>query len=89
MECAKYAFTGNGTHQVQMKASHGNTEQNQESKSVYLAFEYFGNETLDYDPTLGVLSTAANPLDITTMLLVGGSAAAVIVVAALIVKMRG
>jgi hypothetical protein len=89
MECAKYAFTENGTHQVQMRASHGDAEQNQEGKSVYLAFEYFGNETLDYDPTLGVLSSDVNPLDTATLLLVGGGAAAVIIVAALIVKMRG
>ncbi|MHA2118442.1 MAG: hypothetical protein ACW98J_05950, partial [Candidatus Thorarchaeota archaeon] len=78
MECAEFAFADNSTvepHQVQMKATHGEAEQASVGKSVYLAFEYFGNETLDYDPTLGVLSADSPvPLDSEQLLLIGGAA---------------
>jgi hypothetical protein len=92
MECAEFAFADNSTiepHEVQMKATHGEADQNSVGKSLYLAFEYFGNETLDYDPTLGVL--AANepmPLDGEQLLLIGGAGVALLVVIALVVKTR-
>jgi hypothetical protein len=92
MECAEFAFADNSTvepHQVQMKATHGEAEQASVGKSVYLAFEYFGNETLDYDPTLGVLSADTPvPLDSEQLLLIGGAAVALLVVIALVVKTR-
>jgi hypothetical protein len=92
MECAEFAFADNSTidpHQVQMKATHGEAEQGSVGKSVYLAFEYFGNETLDYDPTLGVLSAdEPGPLDSEQLLLIGGAAVALLVVIALVVKTR-
>jgi hypothetical protein len=91
MECAEFAFADNSTidpHQVQMRATHGQAEQGSIGKSVYLAFEYFGNETLDYDPTLGVLSTdGLVPLG-SEILLIGGAAVALLVVIALVVKTR-
>ncbi|MFW9965636.1 MAG: hypothetical protein ACFFEA_00645 [Candidatus Thorarchaeota archaeon] len=91
MECAEFAFADNSTiepHQVQMRATHGQAEQGSIGKSVYLAFEYFGNETLDYDPTLGVLSAdGLLPLG-SEILLIGGAAVALLVVIALVVKTR-
>ncbi|MGD9380942.1 MAG: hypothetical protein PVI03_00695 [Candidatus Thorarchaeota archaeon] len=92
MECAEFAFADNSTidpHQVQMRASHGEGEQGSVGKAVYLAFEYFGNETLDYDPTLGVLS-ADGPalLDTEQLLLIGGVAVTLLAVIALVVKTR-
>jgi hypothetical protein len=91
MECAEFAFADNSTidpHQVQMRATHGQAEQGSIGKSVYLAFEYFGNETLDYDPTLGVLSAdGLLPLG-SEILLIGGAAVALLVVIALVVKIR-
>ena len=92
MECAEFAFADNSTvdpHQVQMRASHGEGEQGSVGKAVYLAFEYFGNETLDYDPTLGVLS-ADDPvlLDTEQLLLIGGVAVTLLVVIALVLRTR-
>jgi hypothetical protein len=92
MECAEFAFADNSTidpHQVQMRASHGEGEQGSVGKAVYLAFEYFGNETLDYDPTLGVLSADGPvPLNSEQLLLIGGATVTLLVVIALVVKTR-
>lgn len=92
MECAEFAFADNSTtepHQVQMKATHGEAEQGSVGESVYLAFEYFGNETLDYDPTLGVLSSdGPAPLSNEQLLLIGGGTVALLVVVAIVVKTR-
>jgi len=93
MECAEFAFADNSTtepHQVQMRATHGEAEQGSVGKSVYLAFEYFGNETLDYDPTLGVLSAdGPAPLSSEQLLLIGGGTVALLVLVAIGVKTRG
>ncbi|MFX0106762.1 MAG: hypothetical protein ACFE7R_00605 [Candidatus Hodarchaeota archaeon] len=88
MECAEYAFTGNGTHQVQMKASHGEADQGQIGKSIFLAFEYFGNESLDYDPILGIEPTSDGTLDSDTLLLLGVGALAILIVLAIVVKLK-
>jgi hypothetical protein len=89
MECAKYAFADNSTHehQVQVKASHGDPEQGGVGNVVYLAFENFGNDSLDYDPTLGILSEDVAPLPTETLLIVGG-AVAVLLIVGIILKMR-
>lgn len=93
MECAEFAFADNSTtepHQVQMRATHGEAEQGSVGKAVYLAFEYFGNETLDYDPTIGVLSAdGPAPLSTEHLLLIGGGSVAVLVLVALVIKTRG
>jgi hypothetical protein len=87
MEYAQHAFAGNASHQVQVKASHGDALMAQEHKSIFLAFENFGEETLDYDPILGIspLSTTWTFLGIDynqLILLAGGfSAFALIVIA--------
>ena len=92
MECAEFAFADNSTvepHQVQMKATHGEADGGSIGKSVYLAFEYFGDETLDYDPTLGILSDG-DPLPLTSeqLVLVAGGAVVLLVVIALVVRTR-
>ncbi|UCH03582.1 MAG: hypothetical protein JSW05_08245 [Candidatus Thorarchaeota archaeon] len=53
MEYAQNAFAGNATHQVQVHASHGPCMGVQEGNAIFIAFENFGNETLDYDPIIG------------------------------------
>ncbi|MFW9965632.1 MAG: hypothetical protein ACFFEA_00625 [Candidatus Thorarchaeota archaeon] len=87
MEYAQNAFAGNASHQVQVRASHGEGFMAQEHKSLFIAFEYFGDETLDYDPILGIspLSTTWTFLGIDynqLVLLAGGfSVLAIIVIA--------
>ena len=55
----------------------------QEHNSIFLAFENFGDETLDYDPTLGIspLSTGATwtflGIDYNQLVLVAGGASVV------------
>ncbi|MFW9845136.1 MAG: hypothetical protein ACFFD6_00185 [Candidatus Thorarchaeota archaeon] len=93
MECASFAFADNSTvdpHQVQMKATHGEAEGEAIGESVYLAFEYFGNETLDYDPTLGILSEGDSPPPLSSdqLLIVAGGAIVLLVVIALVVRTR-
>ncbi|NHI83960.1 MAG: hypothetical protein EAX81_06635 [Candidatus Thorarchaeota archaeon] len=89
MECANFAYAENGTHQsqVQVKASHGSGGQGSIGNAVYIAFEYFGNNSLDYDPTLGILSEEVLPIPTETLLIVGG-AVIVLVVIAIVLKMR-
>lgn len=87
MEYAQNAFAGNASHQVQVRASHGDPLMVQERKSIFIAFEYFGDETLEYDPILGItaLATTWTFLGIEynqLVLLAGGfSALAIIVIA--------
>lgn len=58
---------------LQVKASYGEGVGAEGGESVYLAFEYFGDETLIYDPILGVESASTSILsDPTTLLLIGG-----------------
>lgn len=53
MEYAQNAFAANGTHQVQVKGSHGQDTNEQESNAIFLTFAHFeGN--LNYDPVLGI-----------------------------------
>ncbi|NWF94851.1 MAG: hypothetical protein HXY34_01780 [Candidatus Thorarchaeota archaeon] len=74
-------------NQIEVKASHGEGTGAEAGESVYLAFENFGNETLVYDPTLGIESTgSALPLDANTLMVVGGVAVVIAVIA--IVKHR-
>ncbi len=89
MECAKYAFADNTTHehQVQVKASHGDAEQGGVGNVVYIAFENFGDDSLDYDPTLGILSEEGIILPTETLLIIGG-AVAVLLIVGIILKMR-
>jgi hypothetical protein len=73
---------------IQVRASYGEGTGLEAGESVYLAFENFGNETLEYDPTLGIEAEGALPLlDPTTLLLIGGGIVALVVIVA-IVKLR-
>ncbi len=76
---------------LQVKASYGEGVGLEAGESIYLAFQNFGNETLEYDPIIGVdaasaTSTSAlvNPM---TLALIGG-AIVVLLVLAVIVKKR-
>ena len=84
MEYEETALAAQNT--LEVKASYGEGTGLEAGESIYLAFENFGNETLEYDPTLGIIPADAIPLD-TTLLLVGG-AIAIIVILALVIKMR-
>jgi hypothetical protein len=72
---------------LQVKASFGEATGSYSGNAVYLAFENFGNETLVYDPVLGVLpSEAGLVLDPMTLGIVAG--AAVIVILAVVLLRR-
>ncbi|MHA2142787.1 MAG: hypothetical protein ACXADC_08315 [Candidatus Thorarchaeota archaeon] len=77
MEYEQHAFAGNASHQVQVRASHSDPMMMHERKPIFLAFEYFGDETLDYDPVIGIspLSTTWTFLgiDYTQLVLLAGS----------------
>ena len=81
MEYEGTALTANNT--LQVKASYGEGVGLELGESVYLAFEYFGDETMIYDPILGIEPTSSQPLDMNTILLVGGIV--IVVIAAIVV----
>jgi hypothetical protein len=74
---------------LQVKASYGEGIGMEAGESIYLAFENFGNETLEYDPILGMESTDTTPFvpDTMTLALIGG-AVVVLLLVAVIVKRR-
>ncbi|MGQ4912115.1 MAG: hypothetical protein ACP6KW_08095 [Candidatus Thorarchaeota archaeon] len=74
-------------NQVQVTASYGAGDEAQAGQSIYLAFENFGNETLVYDPVLGIESATSMTLDPMTLTIVGGLAA-VVLIGAIVVKVR-
>ncbi|MGV9169769.1 MAG: hypothetical protein ACOC38_07510 [Promethearchaeia archaeon] len=82
MEYAEEASAGE--HQVQVRGAYGEGPAQQEGKSVYLAFEYFGNETLEYDPTIGVATydgaDTGLGIDYTQLLLLAGGVTVVVLV---------
>ncbi len=71
---------------LQVKASYGEGIGSENGESVYLAFEYFGNDTMVYDPILGIESAGTLPLDTTTLLIIGGVALIAIIAIALKLK---
>lgn len=73
-------------NQLEVKASYGEGEGLEAGEAIYLAFEYFGNETLVYDPILGV-GAAGLALDPLTLAVVGG-VAIIVVLAAVVIKRR-
>ncbi len=80
MEYNETALAAQNT--LEVKASYGEGIGEEAGESIYLAFEYFGNETLEYDPIIGITSSDTLPVD-TTLLLVGGIIIVIIVVAVL------
>jgi hypothetical protein len=78
-EYEENAYAANNT--LQVKASYGEGIGQEAGESIYLAFENFGEETLEYDPILGVeASTAGLPLDTTTLALIGGAVVVLLIV---------
>ena len=86
MEYEPTALAANNS--LQVKASYGEGVGLEAGESVYLSFPYFGNETLIYDPILGINSASNTQLiDTPTLILIGG-AVAVIAVVAIAMKIR-
>ncbi|MGD9395337.1 MAG: hypothetical protein PVJ05_02820 [Candidatus Thorarchaeota archaeon] len=84
-EYEETALAANNT--LQVRASFGDSSGGYAGKAVYLSFENFGDETLEYDPVLGVLPSepglALSPM---TLGLVAG--AAIIVILAIVLVRR-
>ena len=72
MDYVEYAQAGESV--VQVQGTYGRGTGQERGKSVYLAFEYFGDETLEYDPTLGIIPivVAGFGIDYNQLLLVVG-----------------
>ncbi len=86
MEYEETALAAQNT--IQVRASYGEGTGQEAGESVYLAFENFGNETLEYDPTLGIEADGVLPLfDTNTLLLIGGGVVVLVVIVALL-KLR-
>jgi len=81
------ALTANNT--LQVKASYGEGIGLEAGESIYLAFENFGNETMEYDPILGIESTDTTGFipDTMTLALIGG-AVVVLLLVVVIVRRR-
>ncbi|MGY5872233.1 MAG: hypothetical protein RTV72_08320 [Candidatus Thorarchaeota archaeon] len=60
---------------LEVKASYGEGIGMEAGQSIYLAFAYFGNDTLEYDPILGMEASTVTTgfvLDTMTLALIGG-----------------
>ena len=68
---------------LQVGASFGETSGLFAGESVYLSFPYFGNETLFYDPIVGLSDSSTPLVDASTYVLVGAVAVVALVVVAL------
>jgi hypothetical protein len=72
---------------LQVRASYGEPSGEYSGNAIFLSFEYFGNETLEYDPVLGILpSVPGLVLDPMTLGIVAG--AAIIVILAVVLLKR-
>jgi len=71
---------------LQVRASYGEGTGLEAGQAIYLAFENFGNETLEYDPTLGIESSSSTGfiLDSMTLALIGGAVVVLLLVVAII-----
>ena len=73
---------------LQVKASYGEPSGDYSGNAIFLSFENFGNETLEYDPILGILpSESGLVLDPMTLGIVAG-AAVIILLAVVLLKRR-
>ncbi len=68
---------------LQVRSSYGEGFAFENGEAIYLAFEYFGDEKLEYDPIIGIRYESAVPLE-TTLLVVGG----IVAVAALAIVLK-
>jgi hypothetical protein len=80
-EYEENAYAANNS--LQVKASYGEGIGMEAGESIYLSFENFGEETLEYDPILGIEASSSNglPLDTTTLALIGGAVVVLLIVA--------
>jgi hypothetical protein len=72
-------------------ASYGETSGLLAGEAVYLAFPYFGNETLFYDPIIGINSDSSgltDPLIDTPTLYIAGGVIGLVALVAIILKVR-
>jgi len=74
---------------LEVKASYGEGIGMEAGESIYLSFENFGDETLEYDPILGIESSTSTGFvpDTMTLALIGG-AVLVLLLVIVIVKKR-
>ena len=79
-EYEETALAANNT--LQVKASYGEGIGQEAGQSIYLAFENFGDETLEYDPILGMDSADSTgfALDPMTLALIGGAVVVLLIV---------
>jgi len=86
-EYEETAFAANNS--LEVKASYGEGIGMEAGESIYLAFENFGDETLVYDPILGIESSTSTALvpDAMTLALIGG-AVVVLLLVVIVVKRR-
>jgi hypothetical protein len=79
-EYEESAYAANNT--LQVNASYGEGIGQEAGESIYLAFENFGEETLEYDPILGIESSSSTglPIDTTTLALIGGAVVVLLIV---------
>ncbi len=71
---------------LQVNASYGEGDGLEAGQAIYLAFDYFGNDTLVYDPIIGI-GPAGFTIDPVTLALIGGGVV-VVVLAAIFIKRR-
>lgn len=83
-EYEETALAANNT--LQVKASYGEAPGLAAGQAIYLAFENFGSDTLEYDPILGVESSTGLLLDPVTLALIGGAVVVLLLVAVIIKK---
>ena len=79
------AYAANNS--LEVKASYGEGIGMEAGESIYLAFENFGDETLEYDPILGIESTTSFVPDTMTLALIGG-AVVILLLVVVVVKRR-
>ena len=79
-EYEETALAANNT--LEVKASYGEGIGQEAGQSIYLAFENFGDDTLEYDPILGIeaSTTTGFALDPMTLALIGGAAVVLLIV---------
>lgn len=72
IEYEETADRSNSSLDVQVHASHGIGTDIEDAQSIYFAFQRFGNETLSYDPVLGIYGAPPIPREDFSPALVSG-----------------
>jgi hypothetical protein len=73
---------------LQVMASYGESTGQEAGEAIYLSFENFGNEILEYDPIIGIESATSGGivLDPMTLGLIGGAVIVVLLIAMIVRK---